>query len=52
MLNLVRPAKSRKLPFCLSHKEVKSLLAQVKLFECRVALTTIYGCGLRLSECP
>jgi len=51
IFNLVRPEKSRKLPFCLSHKEVKSLLSQIRLYDCRIALTTIYGCGLRLSEC-
>ncbi len=51
LFDLVRPGKSRKLPFALSHEEVKKLLSMVRAEDCRMALTLIYSCGLRLGEC-
>ncbi|MGK5094441.1 tyrosine-type recombinase/integrase, partial [Deltaproteobacteria bacterium TL4] len=51
LFDLVRPAKGRKLPFALPHEEVKTFLSQVRLGDCRMALTLIYACGLRISEC-
>lgn len=51
LFDLVRPAKSRKLPFALSHEEVKKLLTLVRVEDCRMAVTLIYSCGLRLNEC-
>jgi len=50
LFDLARPDKSRRLPFCISHEEVKVLLGLVRSYECRIALKTIYACGLRLSE--
>jgi integrase/recombinase XerD len=50
VLALVRPAKHRALPVVLSMTEVRSLLAHVRDLRARMCLTTIYSCGLRLSE--
>ena len=49
-LRLVRPAYERKLPVVLSRDEVRRVLAEVQLAVYRVCLTTIYSCGLRLTE--
>lgn len=49
-LELVRPAKGQKLPVVLSVEEVKRILKQVRHQGYRVCLSTIYGCGLRISE--
>jgi len=49
-LDLVRPAKEKKLPVVLSVEEVGRILARVYQPHCRVCLTTIYACGLRLLE--
>lgn len=49
-LQLMRPAKARKLPVVLSKEEVRRILACVYTPVYRVCLTTIYSCGLRLSE--
>ncbi len=49
-LELVRVARSRKLPVVLSRAEVRTLLSAVRLPMRKVALTTIYGLGLRLGE--
>jgi site-specific recombinase XerD len=49
-LELVRPAKAHKLPVVLSGKEVRQVLAQVRKPAYRVCLSTIYACGLRISE--
>lgn len=51
LFDLVRPRKSRKLPIALAHEEVKKLLQEVRLGDCRMALILIYSCGLRLQEC-
>lgn len=50
IFNLVRPQKRKKLPVVLSHDEAKQLLSLVQVPKYRMALTTIYACGLRLSE--
>jgi integrase/recombinase XerD len=50
ILDFVRPKKESKLPVVLSTGEVRSLLSRVAKPAHRMALTTIYSCGLRLSE--
>lgn len=47
---LLRPPKSKKLPVVLSREEVQKILPCVQAPLYRVCLTTIYSCGLRLSE--
>src|SRR6266487_5755929 len=47
---LLRPAKEKKLPVVLSREEVQKILSCVRTPIYRVCLTTIYACGLRLSE--
>ena len=49
-VQLVRAAPEFKLPVVLSATEVRQLLAAVPALDHRVALTTIYSCGLRLGE--
>ncbi|MBC8433745.1 MAG: tyrosine-type recombinase/integrase [Desulfobacterales bacterium] len=46
----MRPGHEKKLPVVLSRDEVRKLLRNVRLLRYRVCLTTIYSCGLRLSE--
>jgi site-specific recombinase XerD len=50
VLDLVRPPKERKLPAVLSQEEVKLVLQAVQVPLYRICLTTIYSCGLRISE--
>src|SRR5262245_26294799 len=50
VLDLVRPAKRRTLPVVLTPAEARTLLALVRDPRVRMCLTTIYACGLRLSE--
>ncbi len=50
LFDLVRPEKSAKLPIVLSREEVRLVLSQVRRSHLRICLTTIYSCGLRLSE--
>ena len=49
-LKLVRPAKEKKLPVILSQEEVRQILGHVYQLRYRVCLSTIYACGLRISE--
>ena len=49
-LELVRPKKSQKLPDVLSVEEVHQLLEHVHLPHHQICLSTIYACGLRVSE--
>ena len=49
-LELVRVLDERKLPVVLSVNEVHRILKRVRLPKYRVCLTTIYSCGLRISE--
>lgn len=48
--DLVRPAKEKKLPVVLSQGEVRRVLSCLRSFRHYVCLSTIYSCGLRLSE--
>lgn len=50
VLELVQPGKERKLPVVLSQEEVRRVLHSVRVPLYRVCLTTIYSCGLRISE--
>ena len=49
-LDLIRPGKEQKLPVVLSVEEVRHLLGTVHKPHYRVCLSTLYGCGLRVSE--
>ena len=49
-LKLVRPPKEKKLPAILSQEEVRQILGRVYQLRYRVCLSTIYACGLRISE--
>ena len=49
-LSLVRPRKEYKLPAVLTREEVRLILGCVRAPVYRVCLTTIYSCGLRLTE--
>ena len=49
-LKLLRPPKEKKLPVVLSRQEVQGILGCVRIPIYRACLTTIYSCGLRLSE--
>jgi len=49
-LLFIRPGREKKLPVVLSRDEVRQTLSNLKLLRYRVCLTTIYSCGLRLSE--
>jgi len=49
-LLFIRPGREKKLPVVLSRDEVRELLRNIRLLRYRVCLTTIYSCGLRLSE--
>lgn len=46
-----RPRERKKLPVVLSQYEVQRILSSVKNLKHKVILSTIYGCGLRISEC-
>lgn len=50
LLRLVRPARETKLPVVLSRAEVGVLLHAVRAPVYRACLSTIYACGLRISE--
>lgn len=47
---VVRPTRENKLPVVLSVAEVQQLLGCIRKPRYRVCLSTIYACGLRLSE--
>jgi integrase len=49
-LLFIRPGREKKLPVVLSRDEVRAILSNLQLLRYRVCLTTIYCCGLRLSE--
>jgi integrase len=49
-LLFIRPGREKKLPVVLSRDEVCKILSNLELLRYRVCLTTIYSCGLRLSE--
>jgi site-specific recombinase XerD len=50
IFDLVRPARTKKLPVVLSQEEVRMLLRQITNPTARMALTIISACGLRVSE--
>jgi len=50
VLNLVRPKRRKKLPTVLSQQEIRQILGLVRKEMAQTLLTTIYCCGLRLSE--
>lgn len=50
ILDVIRPPKSQTLPDVLTHDEVQRLLQAVRLPHYRLCLTTMYSCGLRLTE--
>lgn len=50
VLNVARPQREKKLPVVLSRSEVWRILEHVRITVYRVCLTTIYACGLRLTE--
>lgn len=50
VLDLVRPKRRKKLPVVLSQEEIRRILGLVRKDIVRTLLTTIYCCGLRLSE--
>jgi integrase/recombinase XerD len=50
VLGLIRAGKQKRLPVVLSRGEVRSILGCVRAPVYRVCLTTIYVCGLRISE--
>jgi len=49
-LKLMRPPKYKKLPVVLSREEVFRVLSAIRFPVYRACLSTIYSCGLRLSE--
>ena len=49
-LLFIRPGREKKLPVVLSRDEVRGTLRNIELLRYRACLTTIYSCGLRLSE--
>ncbi|RII24928.1 MAG: integrase [Geobacter sp.] len=50
VFDLVRPRRSKKLPVVLSREEVRAVLKQLRHPVVRMALTTMYACGLRIAE--
>lgn len=49
-LAFVRPKQEKRLPVVLSRDEVRAVLQEIRIHTYRACLTTIYACGLRLSE--
>jgi len=49
-LQLVRAPKAQKLPVVLSHEEVQKILSHLRRQHYQVCLSTIYACGLRISD--
>ena len=49
-LQVMRPPKNKRLPVVLSHQEVYRLFGAVRYPVYRACLSTIYACGLRLTE--
>lgn len=47
---IVRPKKSKKLPYVLSKEEILSILGHVSNLKHKTVLLTIYSAGLRISE--
>jgi site-specific recombinase XerD len=49
-LDVVRPAKEKRLPVILTGEEVRRILSVLRLLRYKACLTTIYSCGLRIKE--
>ena len=49
-LDLIRPPRERKLPVVLSITEVRQILGCIRRLHYQACLSTIYSCGLRISE--
>ena len=49
-LTFVRAPHEHKLPVVLSQEEVRRVLNSIRIFRHRACLSTIYACGLRISE--
>lgn len=49
-LLFIRPGRNKSLPTVLSQDEVYRILHNIRLLRYRICLSTIYSCGLRLSE--
>lgn len=49
-LKIIRPPREKKLPTILTIDEVHRILNAIRFLRYRACLTTIYSCGLRLSE--
>ena len=49
-LLFIRPGRNKSLPVVFSRDEVHRLLHNIRLLRYRVCLSTIYSCGLRISE--
>jgi integrase/recombinase XerD len=50
-LDFIRPRARKTLPVVLSTDEVRRILSCLRLLRHQACLSTIYSCGLRLSEC-
>jgi site-specific recombinase XerD len=50
IFDIIKPAKTKRLPVILSFKEVKKVLSHLYHPTYRMCLTMIYCCGLRISE--
>jgi len=50
VFDIARPPRESKLPVILTRKEVRRILSGVRNDTYRACLTTIYACGLRLTE--
>jgi len=50
VFELVKPRRSKRLPVVLSREEVRAVLQRVRQPVARMALTTMYACGLRIGE--
>lgn len=51
IFDLIRLPQPKHLPVVLSYEEIRNLLSHIWHPTYRMALTLIYACGLRLSEC-
>jgi integrase/recombinase XerD len=49
-LDVIRPPHEQRLPVILTLEEVQRILPTVRLLRYQACLTTIYACGLRLTE--
>jgi site-specific recombinase XerD len=50
VLEMIRPQKQKRQPVILSREEVRQLLGSIRKPYAQVCLSTIYACGLRISE--